>query len=130
KELVYTNEIVVNIHNTESKFFEMDLEKYSIDLPENGLFVGIEFIGFTDKNEKYVYKPNFTIIEKGGQKIKISSPLFICIPVEYKSKTETTFIRYANWEKNGEKSPWNTFTKDRMAIIKSEQTKKNGIMNI
>src|SRR5690606_16405849 len=130
KELLYTNEIVVNIHNTENKFFEIDLEKYSIDLPENGLFVGIEFIGFADKNEKYVYRPNFAIKEKDGKEIRVSLPLIICIPVENKGKAETTFIRYANWEKNGEKNPWNTFTKDGMVRIKSEQAKKNGIMNI
>src|SRR5690606_8596054 len=63
-ELLYSDEIIATIHNFNEKFSEIDLESHTIDIPENGLFIGIEFIGFADKNQKYVYYPNFRVVER------------------------------------------------------------------
>src|SRR5690606_8162757 len=77
-DVLYSDEIIANIHNFNNKFSEIDLESYNIDIPENGLFVGIEFIGFADKNQKYVYFPNYRLIERHGKKIKSPYPLGTC----------------------------------------------------
>lgn len=124
--LLYSDEIVVNIHNSKEKFSEIDLEKYYIDVPENGLFVGIEFIGLTDQNQNYVFMPNFYETERNGQKIKIVRHMNICIPIETKAKKQTSYIRYSDWNKNGEKMVWQVFTEEIFLKLRSEGEKRKG----
>ena len=130
-ELLYSDEIIANIHNFNEKFSEIDLESYSIDIPENGLFVGIEFIGFADKNQKYVYYPNYRIVERNGKRIKSPYPLGTCIPIDVKkNKSQHTFIRYSDWDKGGEKLKWIPFTEEIFLKINSEIQKRSGPANI
>lgn len=130
-EVLYSDEIIANIHNFNEKFSEIDLESYYIDIPEDGLFVGIEFIGFADKNQKYVYRPNYRVVERHGQKIKSPYPLGTCIPIDVKkSKSQHTFIRYSDWDKGGEKLKWIPFTEEIFLKIKSDIQKRSGPANI
>lgn len=130
-ELLYSDEIIANIHNFNEKFSEIDLESHIIDIPENGLFVGIEFIGFADKNQKYVYYPNFRIVERNGKKIKIAHQLGTCIPIDLKkNKNQQTYIRYSDWDNNGEKLPWLPFTEEKFLKLNSEIEKRSSPANI
>lgn len=130
-ELLYSDEIIANIHNFNEKFSEVDLESYNIEIPENGLFVGIEFIGFADKNQKYVYYPNYYIVERHGKKIKSPYLLGTCIPIDVKkNKSQQTFIRYSNWDNNGEKLQWLPFTEEKFLKLNSEIQKRSGPANI
>ncbi|MFA7445397.1 MAG: carboxypeptidase-like regulatory domain-containing protein [Flavobacteriaceae bacterium] len=130
-DVLYSDEIIANIHNFNNKFSEIDLESYNIDIPENGLFVGIEFIGFADKNQKYVYFPNYRLIERHGKKIKSPYPLGTCIPIDVKkNKSQQTFIRYSDWDKGGEKLQWLPFTEEKFLKLNSEIEKRKGSANI
>lgn len=130
EELLYSDEIVVNVHNSKEKFPEIDLEKYGIDIPENGLFVGLEFIGVTDINQSYVYKPNYYEIERNGIKVRTTIHVNVCIPIDEKSKKQHTFIRYSDWYNNGEKMKWQSFTEEIFLKLKSDQEKRKGPANI
>lgn len=130
KEIVSSEEIIVNIPNTQEKLFEVDLEKYSIDIPQNGLFVGIEFIGFADKNRKYAYRPNFHKTERNGQKINVPTQMAICIPIEAKAKKQTSCMRYSDWNKNGEKMAWRAFTEEAFLKLRQEGEGQKGNANI
>jgi len=130
KEILYSDEIVVNIHNSKEKFSEISLEKYGIDIPENGLFIGIEFIGFADETQKYVYVPNFRIVERNGIKAKSPAPLSLCIPIDQKTKKEHSYIRYSDWENNGEKLTWKVFAEEAFLKLNKDQLKHNGTANI
>lgn len=130
KEILSSEEIIVNIPNTKEKLFEVNLEKYFVEIPQNGLFVGIEFIGFADENQKYAYRPNFHFTERNGQKIKVATQMAICIPIETKVKTAKTFIRYSDWNKNGEKLAWKVFTEEIFLKLRQEQEKQKGNANI
>lgn len=130
KELLYFDRIVVNVHNSNEKFKEIDLENFGIDIPENGLFVGVEFIGVTDENQKYVYMPNFRNVERNGEKMKVAQHLNICIPIDQKSKKENSYIRYSDWNKNGEKLKWLVFTEELFLKLNKDQLKLKGPANI
>jgi len=130
KEILSSEEIIVNVPNTKEKLFEVDLEKYFVEIPQNGLFVGIEFIGFADENQKYAYRPNFHFTERNGQKIKVATQMAICIPMETKTKTAKTFIRYSDWNKNGEKMIWQVFTEEIFLKLRQEREEQKGNANI
>jgi hypothetical protein len=130
KELLYSDKIVVNVHNSNEKFKEIDLENYGIDVPENGLFIGIEFIGVTDENQKYVYMPNFRDVARDGKKMKVAQHLNICIPIDQKSKKEHSYIRYSDWNKNGEKMKWQVFTEEIFLKLNEDRLKHKGAANI
>ncbi|HTO36468.1 MAG TPA: carboxypeptidase-like regulatory domain-containing protein [Flavobacterium sp.] len=130
KELLYSDKIVVNVHHSEEKFKEIDLGNYGIDVPKNGLFVGIEFIGVTDENQKYVYVPNFYEVERGGKKIKVARQLNINIPIDEKSKKPNSFIRYSDWNNNGDKMKWQVFTEEIFLKLNKDRLKHKGAANI
>src|SRR5690606_27365749 len=130
KELLYFDRIVVNVHNSKEKFKEIDLENYGIDIPEDGLFVGVEFIGVSDENQKYVYVPNFRNVERDGKKMKVAQHLNICIPIDQKSKKEHSHIRYSDWENNGEKMKWQVFTEEIFLKLNKDRLKHKGTANI
>ncbi len=130
KEILSLEEIIVNVPNTKEKLFEVDLEKYFVQIPQNGLFVGIEFIGFADENQKYAYRPNFHFTERNGQKIKVATQMAICIPIETKTKTAKTFIRYSDWNKNGEKMIWQVFTEEIFLKLRQERERRKGTVNL
>lgn len=130
KELLYSDRIIANVHNSKEKFKEIDLENYGIDIPENGLFVGIEFIGFSDENQKYLFVPNFRNVEQDGKKIKVAQHLNICIPIDEKSKKQNTFVRYSDWNKNGEKMKWLVFTEAAFLKLNEDRQKRKGAANV
>lgn len=130
KELLYFDRIVVNVHNSNEKFKEIDLENYGIDIPENGLFVGVEFIGVSDKNQKYVYMPNFRNAQRDGKTIKVAQHLNICIPIDQKSKKQASYIRYSDWNKNGEKMKWQVFKEEMFLKLNKDRLKHKGTANI
>lgn len=130
EELLYSDEIIVNVHNSKEKFSEIDLEKYGIDIPENGLFVGLEFIGVTDINQSYVYKPNYYEVERNGIKAKTTIHVNICIPIDQKNKKQMSFVRYSDWYKNGEKLKWKPFTEETFLKLNEDREKLKGAANI
>ncbi len=130
KEILYSDDIVVNIHNYKEKYPRINLEEYQIKVPEDGLFIGIEFIGFADQNQKYFYVPNFRIVKRNGIKVKSSNSLDLCIPIDQKNKKEYSYIRYSDWEKNGEKLAWKIFAEEAFLKLNQDQEKFNGTANI
>lgn len=128
--LFFDEKIIVNIHNSNEKFFELNLDKYLISLPQNGLFVGLEFLGIADNNQKFIYQPLYEVFNDKGKDIKFSTRLAICLPITKKSNQIQTFIRYSDWDNNGQKKKWVSLTEDRAVNLAGNQTNDKGISNI
>lgn len=107
-------ESITIVLNEESTIVNLNLEKYTIDLPKNGLFVGILNLGPTDETGKLI--PTTPYIDKKTEKgiiriVKHTKPFF---PYHYKNQNTETFIRYTF---NDDLS-WNPFFKHKIKNIR------------
>lgn len=100
KRLEYEN--ITTILNEKSTIAILDLEKYSISLPQEGFFVGILNLGPT--NDKGQLIPTSPFLEKETDKgvVKVVKPIKPYFPVYYNKKNNETFFRYTfgnddNW---------------------------------
>lgn len=74
---------------------KINLEKYSLMMPKNGVFIGVELI-VSEKNRT-------TIVNKENEKIELISPFLYYVPTKIE-KNNYTFLRYT-------KGKWKNITK-------------------
>lgn len=87
---IVVNDEITTVLNQKRRKNSIDLEKYNIEIPKNGLFVGLKNLGPIDDNGKLISKtPYRIIITKNGNKktLNITKPYFPVLKTESEVKT-------------------------------------------
>lgn len=101
------NDILVVLDH-KSKTFDINVEKHRIDLPEEGVFVGITNLGPLDEEGRFIPTEPFMLRELNGATVKVAKPTKPYLPVHYNSKEFRTYYRFAF---DGARD-WGVFYKD------------------
>ncbi len=92
RQINYEN--ITIVLNEKSTIANLNLEKYNINLPSEGVFIGILNLGKTDKNGKLVSTSPFEIRKGKNGMVKVVKPTKPYFPVYYKENKNKTFSRY------------------------------------
>ena len=92
KQFDYENcTIVINEKRTVVK---LNLDDFDVELPKNGLFVGVQNLGETDENNNLISETPFILKETKKGVVKIVRPTKPYFPVHYNTSKHETFYRY------------------------------------
>jgi hypothetical protein len=97
------------ILDEKSTLVELDVEKYNIELPLEGIFVSIINLGKVDENNKLISETPFQLKNSKNGLVKIAKPTKPFFPVCYSGKVHKTFYRYT-FEENED---WKIFYKHK-----------------
>lgn len=95
------HEAITIVLDEKSTTVTLDIEKYNISLPSEGVFVGILNLGKTDENGNLISTSPFELKKnKDGKMIKFIKPTKPYFPVHFEEKIHHTYSRYTFEDEN------------------------------
>ena len=103
KRLPYEDIIFVIDHNDKANF-ELDISDYKVYIPDDGIFIGIQVLGYTDPNGELQLTKKYSEIETPKGIVKISTTFRPLLPFhnqssEYKTFTRRVFFKNKEWQR-------------------------------
>lgn len=92
KELLYET-IVFRATETGGDVYNLDVSQYDIMMPENGMFVSLQVLGYTDKNGKLLPNKKYKEIKSGNQIVKIPTNFRPLLPFTDEITESRTYIK-------------------------------------
>lgn len=92
KELVYET-IVFRATEKGGDVFNLDVSTYDIFIPENGFFVSLQVLGYTDNNGKLLPNKKYKEIITGGETVKIPTNFRPLLPFTDEIDENRTYIK-------------------------------------
>lgn len=101
KVLTYQN-IVFRATEKDGDVYNLDVSDYGITYPENGFFVSIQVLGYTDKKGKLLPNKKYKEIKNGNGTVKIPTNFRPLLPFTdevsgYNTYVKRVFINGNNW---------------------------------
>ncbi|MRI00430.1 carboxypeptidase-like regulatory domain-containing protein [Kriegella sp. EG-1] len=90
--LGYEN-VIFTINEEADKMFELDLVDKSVFIPENGIFISIQVLGYADKNGKLLDTKKYREIKTARGIQKISTSFRPLLPFVKGEPNDNTFVR-------------------------------------
>ena len=106
EELTYKT-IVFRATEKDGDFYELDVNDYSIKLPQDGLFVSLQVLGYTDANGKLLPNKKYKEIKTRDGTVKIPTNFRPLLPFTDKIESHNTYIKRVFINKN----EWTLFKK-------------------
>ena len=89
-----TNETIVFLATEKNgDYYDLDLEEYAIIMPENGLFVSLQVLGYTDKEGKLLPNKKYKEIKGRDGMVKIPTNFRPLLPFTSEINQFRTFIK-------------------------------------
>ncbi|MBM1108000.1 carboxypeptidase-like regulatory domain-containing protein [Aurantibacter crassamenti] len=85
--------VIFSISEKVDKVFELDVTNKSIFIPENGIFISIQVLGYADTNGKLVDSKKYREIKTARGIQKISTSFRPLLPFVKGAPNQTTFVR-------------------------------------
>ena len=92
KELVYET-IVFLVTEKGGDVHKLDVSEYDIAMPENGIFVSLQVLGYTDINGKLLPNKKYKEIKSGGDIVKIPTNFRPLLPFTDEIADNRTYIK-------------------------------------
>lgn len=92
KELLYET-IVFRATEDGGDVYNLDVSEHEIFMPENGFFVSIQVLGYTDKNGKLLPNKKYKEIKTGGEIVKIPTNFRPLLPFTDEIPDNRTYIK-------------------------------------
>lgn len=92
KELIFET-IVFIATEKGGDVYNLDVSEYDIRMPENGLFVSLQVLGYTDAKGKLLPNKKYKEIKNGGDIVKIPTNFRPLLPFTDKIAESRTFIK-------------------------------------
>jgi len=97
-------DIIFRVTDKDKTNFELDINKYGIYIPKNGIFVSIQVLGYSDKSGQLQQTKKYSEIDTRKGKVKVSTTFRPLLPFTNKIVQNNTFTRrifYKNrtWQK-------------------------------
>lgn len=92
KELLYET-IVFKATEKGGDVYNLDVSEYDIFMPENGFFVSIQVLGYTDKLGKLLPNKKYKEIKTGGEIVKIPTNFRPLLPFTDEIPDNRTYIK-------------------------------------
>ncbi len=92
KTLTY-DQIVFRVTEANSNLFELDVTDYDIFIPENGVFVSIQVLGYTDRNGKLLPNKKYREVKTPKGLVKISTTFRPLLPFTDQVPESRTFVK-------------------------------------
>lgn len=110
--------IVFRATEKDGDAYELNLDDYNIAVPEDGFFVSIQVMGYTDKSGKLLPNKKYKEIKSKNGTVKIPTNFRPLLPFTDQIKTKNTFIKRVfisgnNWLKFEEGNGFNSSLLDK-----------------
>jgi len=92
KELVYET-IVFRATEKGGDVYNLDVSEYDIMMPDNGMFVSLQVLGYTDKSGKLLPNKKYKEIKTGNEIVKIPTNFRPLLPFTDEITETRTFIK-------------------------------------
>lgn len=92
KELVYQT-IVFRTTEKGGDVYNLDVSNYGIFMPEDGLFVSLQVLGYTDKVGKLLPNKKYKEIKTGGETVKIPTNFRPLLPFTDEIPENRTYVK-------------------------------------
>jgi hypothetical protein len=92
KELIKQNLIFIATEK-DGNAHELDVSKYNIMIPKNGIFISLQVLGYTDKNGKLLPNKKYKEIKSNNETIYIPTSFRPLLPFTNKIDGHRTFVR-------------------------------------
>ena len=99
KPLTYQN-IIFQATEKDGNSLTVDVSDYDILIPESGLFVSIQVLGYTDKTGKLLPNKKYKEIKTGGETVRIPTNFRPLLPFTDEISENNTFIKRVFLDKN------------------------------
>lgn len=106
KELLYET-IVFRTTEKGGDVYNLDVSNYDIMMPENGIFVSLQVLGYTDDNGKLLPNKKYKEIKTGNEIVKIPTNFRPLLPFTDELEESRTFIKRVFLNNN----QWSVFEK-------------------
>jgi len=106
KELIYET-IVFRATEEGGDVYNLDVTDYDITMPENGMFISLQVLGYTDKNGKLLPNKKYKEIKTGNEIVKIPTNFRPLLPFTNEIAETRTFIKRVFLNNN----KWSRFEK-------------------
>ncbi len=92
KTLTY-DQIIFRVTEASSNLYELDVTDYDIYIPENGVFLSIQVLGYTDRNGKLLPNKKYREVKTAKGIVKISTTFRPLLPFTDKFPESKTFVK-------------------------------------
>jgi len=92
-DALITAPLVVMATEQSGDYFEMNLDDYNVMIPDDGLFVSIQVLGYADTNGKLLPNKKYKEIKAPGGLVKIPTNFRPLLPFTDEIKDYRTFVR-------------------------------------
>ena len=103
-----TKTIVFKATEKKGDYFELDIVRQNILMPDNGIFISLQVLGYTDKNGKLLPNKKYKEIKGRNGIIKIPTNFRPLLPFTDKIEGQRTFVKRVFINGNN----WQTFKQD------------------
>ena len=103
-----TKTIVFKATEKNGDYFELDIVRQNILMPDNGIFISLQVLGYTDKNGKLLPNKKYKEIKGRNGIIKIPTNFRPLLPFTDKIEGQRTFVKRVFINGNN----WQTFKQD------------------
>ena len=107
KPLLYET-VVFRITEKDGDQFDLDVSRHSIFIPENGVFISIQVLGYTDEKGKLLPNKKYKEIKSGKGVVKIPTNFRPLLPFTNEIPSHRTFVKRVFIKGNN----WVLFSKD------------------
>ncbi len=90
---VYHEKIVFNIDDREDKIFELDVTKYGVFIPKDGVFAAVQVLGYANDDGRLIQSKKYREIETRRGIRKISTSFRPLLPFTDRLPNQKTFVR-------------------------------------
>lgn len=92
KPLIY-DQVVFKVTEANNDHFELDVTEHDIYMPENGLFVSIQVLGYADRNGKLLPNKKYREVKTAKGLVKVSTTFRPLLPFTNEISESRTFVR-------------------------------------
>ena len=92
-EIINYEKIVFRVTQNSDADFQLDVDKNNILIPENGIYVSIQILGYTDKNGKLLPNKKYQEIKTKKGVVKVSTTFRPLLPFTDQMKNKRTFVK-------------------------------------
>ncbi|WP_025740297.1 peptidase associated/transthyretin-like domain-containing protein [Aquimarina pacifica] len=103
KRLSY-DDIIFEVTEKDKSNFELDISEYKVFIPQEGIFISIQVLGYTDPDGKLQQTKKYSQIETRKGIVKVSTTFRPLLPFtdkisNYRTFTRRIFYKNRNWQR-------------------------------
>lgn len=99
-EIINTSNIVFRATEKHGDVYNLDISEHNIFIPENGFFVSLQVLGYTDKVGKLLPNKKYKEITNGNRTVKIPTNFRPLLPFTDQISQNNTFIKRVFLQRN------------------------------